>query len=138
ATQTLVEKQHKDAHKIACYQCQLPIKPDESRSHVGVHILRAMRDRPEPKLIEKVMLPDPCGFCGRADCKVDVTISGKTMKATSTCTRQHQFSYGTSKKGFCCNAVNKCSYTLCVVRHCAAPKDSPSILEIFHIFSYSG
>ncbi|KAJ6609186.1 hypothetical protein B0H10DRAFT_1668745, partial [Mycena sp. CBHHK59/15] len=41
---------------------------------------------------------DPCGFCGRADCKVDVTISGKTMKATSTCTRQHQFSYGQAKR----------------------------------------
>ncbi|KAJ6546124.1 hypothetical protein B0H10DRAFT_1852652, partial [Mycena sp. CBHHK59/15] len=48
------EKQHKDAHKIACYQCQLPIKPDESRSHVGVHILRAMRNLPESKLVEKV------------------------------------------------------------------------------------
>ncbi|KAJ6611374.1 hypothetical protein B0H10DRAFT_2286888 [Mycena sp. CBHHK59/15] len=41
----------------ACYQCQLPIKPDESRSHVGVHILRAMRNLPESKLVEKAKHP---------------------------------------------------------------------------------
>ncbi|KAJ6607976.1 hypothetical protein B0H10DRAFT_1955815 [Mycena sp. CBHHK59/15] len=140
ATQTLVEKQHKDAHKIACYQCQLPIKPDESRSHVGVHIvgvhiLRAMRDRPEPKLVEKVMLPDPCGFCGRADCKVDVTISGKTMKATSTCTRQHQFSYGQAKR-FSAATPSTNVPIPCVLCDIVPPRKTPPAFWKYSIYSH--
>ncbi|KAJ7613805.1 hypothetical protein B0H17DRAFT_1153078 [Mycena rosella] len=70
ATQALSQKQHDDSQKIACFQCHSLIKPDESRAHVGQHILRAMRCVREPRLIEKVALPDPCGFCGRAGCGV--------------------------------------------------------------------
>ncbi|KAJ6573710.1 hypothetical protein B0H10DRAFT_1837933 [Mycena sp. CBHHK59/15] len=76
------------------YQCHLPINPDDSRAHVGRHILRAMCGVREPNLHEQVVLPDPCGFCGRSNCQVDLLKSGKSYKATSTCPRQHQFSYG--------------------------------------------
>jgi hypothetical protein len=46
----------------------------------------------------QIALPDPCGFCGRAGCKVEVKKSGKTLKTTSSCLRQHPFAYGHAKK----------------------------------------
>lgn len=46
----------------------------------------------------QVELPNPCGFCGRAGCGVDMVKSGKTFKTTSSCLRQHPFAYGHAKK----------------------------------------
>ncbi|KAJ7749791.1 hypothetical protein DFH07DRAFT_681751, partial [Mycena maculata] len=97
-TQALAQKEHDDSQMINCFQCHLSIKPDESRAHVGLHILRAIRGPRERLLYEEIMLPDPCGFCGRSGCQVDVTKSGKTLKATSSCIRQHPFKYGNAKK----------------------------------------
>ncbi|KAJ7477582.1 hypothetical protein FB451DRAFT_1032912 [Mycena latifolia] len=98
ATQALAQKKHDDSQKISCYQCHVLIKPDEARAHVGGHILRAMRGVKEQDLHERVSLANPCGFCGRADCAVDIVKSGKTYKTTSTCIRQHPFAYGHAKK----------------------------------------
>ncbi|KAJ7861921.1 hypothetical protein B0H13DRAFT_1638936 [Mycena leptocephala] len=98
ATQTLAQKQHDDSQTISCYQCHAELKPEDARAHVGAHILRAMRGVKEPLLSKQVSLPDPCGFCGRSGCSVDIEKNGKTLKASSGCKRQHSFAYGHAKK----------------------------------------
>ncbi|KAJ7088238.1 hypothetical protein C8R43DRAFT_908771 [Mycena crocata] len=98
ATQTLAQKQHDDSQTISCFQCHAMIKPNDSRAHVGEHILKAMRCVPESNLYEQVQLPNPCGFCGRAGCTVEVAKAGQSFKTTSSCIRQHPFSYGHAKK----------------------------------------
>ncbi|KAJ7468107.1 hypothetical protein FB451DRAFT_1137242 [Mycena latifolia] len=98
ATQTLAQKQHDDSQKIICFQCHSLIKPDESRAHVGEHILRALRGVREQNLYEPVALPNPCGFCGRAGCNIEMIKSGRSFKVTSSCMRQHSFAYGPAKK----------------------------------------
>ncbi|KAF8142297.1 hypothetical protein K438DRAFT_1489143, partial [Mycena galopus ATCC 62051] len=80
-----------------CFQCHAPIKPEDTRAHVGQHILRAMYAVDE-LLYEKVALSTPCGFCGRTGCEIDILKNGKTLKAASNCIRQHSFAYGHAKK----------------------------------------
>ncbi|KAJ7041428.1 hypothetical protein C8F04DRAFT_947209 [Mycena alexandri] len=98
ATQSLAQKKHDDSQKVSCFQCHLLIKPEDARAHVSVHILRAMCNVREPDLHEQVALPNPCGFCGRTGCGVEITKAGKSFRITSTCFRQHAFAYGFAKK----------------------------------------
>ncbi|KAJ7253987.1 hypothetical protein C8J57DRAFT_1076553 [Mycena rebaudengoi] len=90
--------QQRDSEKIDCYQCHLPIKRDDARAHAGGHILRAIRGFPEPGLFETVSTDDPCGFCGRSGCRVELSKAGKSFKMASTCARRHPISYGHAKK----------------------------------------
>ncbi|KAJ7256379.1 hypothetical protein C8J57DRAFT_1235753 [Mycena rebaudengoi] len=84
-TELLTEKQQCDSEKIDCYQCHLPIKRDDARAHAGGHILRVIRGFPEPGLFEMVSIDDPCGFCGRSGCRVELSKAGKSFKMASTC-----------------------------------------------------
>ncbi|KAJ7488140.1 hypothetical protein FB451DRAFT_1167597 [Mycena latifolia] len=74
------------------WSCPVLIKPDETRAHVGGHILRAMRGVREQNLHERVSLPNPCGF------GVDIVRSDRTYRTTSTCMPQPVFAYGHAKK----------------------------------------
>ncbi|KAJ7605499.1 hypothetical protein DFH06DRAFT_1384981 [Mycena polygramma] len=98
ATESLVQARKDNLEKVACFQCHAYIKPEDARSHVGGHILLAVRGVQEPLLYEQVGLPNPCGFCGRTGCNVDVLKKGKALKAVSECSRQHPFAYGHAKK----------------------------------------
>ncbi|KAJ7736281.1 hypothetical protein B0H16DRAFT_1326584 [Mycena metata] len=98
ATQTLAQTQRDESERISCFQCHQLIKPEDARAHVGGHIIRATSGVQETLLVERIALPDPCGFCGRSGCSVDIEKNGKTLKATSSCPRQHAFAYGHAKK----------------------------------------
>ncbi|KAK7006881.1 hypothetical protein R3P38DRAFT_3213632 [Favolaschia claudopus] len=125
-TQILAEKTV-NSEKIQCYQCHLFIKPDDSWAHVGSHVFKSIKGITDPNLHEPVDSANPCGFCGRAGCQVDLSglpTSRATPKVTSSCVRAHPFSYGHRKKYSaatpCTNVPIFC--TLCTV---IPPRKSP-------------
>ncbi|KAJ6598573.1 hypothetical protein B0H10DRAFT_1826258, partial [Mycena sp. CBHHK59/15] len=82
-----------------CHQCHLSIRPEDSRAHVGGHIICAIHGVRETDLYEQVVLPSPCRFCGCGNCQINITKNWKiTVKVTSSCPHQHKFSYSHAKK----------------------------------------
>ncbi|KAG1812034.1 hypothetical protein EV424DRAFT_1269338, partial [Suillus variegatus] len=72
------------------------------RSHMGVHILRAVRNVSDT-VINPVDGLLPCGFCGRSDnpdCAVTLKkLARRTIQWDSNCPRKEGFQYGSADKG---------------------------------------
>ncbi|KAJ6589547.1 hypothetical protein B0H19DRAFT_1303896 [Mycena capillaripes] len=52
--------------------CHIFIKPEDARGHVGGHIFKSINGVAEPNLFEQVHPTNPCGFCGRGSCDIDL------------------------------------------------------------------
>ncbi|KAJ7633249.1 hypothetical protein FB45DRAFT_914726 [Roridomyces roridus] len=136
-TQLLAEK-GAQAEKIPCYQCQVLIKPDEARNHVGGHILKSINGVREDSLHEEVDTANPCGFCGRGNCEVDLsgtTTSKVAPKVSSQCLRTHPFSMGHAKKY---SATTPCTNVpvFCLLCPTIAPRKSPAVFWKYSIFAH--
>ncbi|KAJ7824429.1 hypothetical protein B0H13DRAFT_1658509, partial [Mycena leptocephala] len=124
-----------NAEKIMCHQCHIFIKPEDARCHVGAHIFKSINGVSEPNLYEQVHPINPCGFCGRGECEVDLSglpNARQTPKCTSTCPRSHPFSYGHAKK-YSANAPSTNVPVFCTLCLPIAPRKSPAVFWKYSI-----
>jgi hypothetical protein len=78
---------------------------------------------------------NPCGFCGRGECEVDLSglpNARQTPKCTSTCPRSHPFSYGHAKK-YSANAPSTNVPVFCTLCLPIAPRKSPAVFWKYSI-----
>ncbi|KAK7006523.1 hypothetical protein R3P38DRAFT_3213818 [Favolaschia claudopus] len=135
ATQILSQQQRDASQRVLCFQCRIEIKGDDARAHVGAHIIRAIHGIKESLLHEEVVLPNPCGFCGRAGCLVDIEKNGQTLKATSACSRQHTFTYGHAKKYSAATPSTNVPI-FCALCPIVPPRKLPPVFWKYSIYSH--
>ncbi|KAK7693500.1 hypothetical protein QCA50_003068 [Cerrena zonata] len=99
--------------KYQCHQCHASIEIDRMRSHVGQHILCRLLGVPENSLHEQIQHCQPCGFCGRDTCTIDLKKSRNAFKVISSCPYASEFKLGNAKKSSkrqpCTNVPIHCS-----------------------------
>ena len=85
-----VEKLEGDS-KVDCYFCAESIKLKNMHDHVGRHILWALRGKDESyKLTHGMQIGvDPCGWCGRDGCKIQLQKKGASHSIPSSCPYQY-------------------------------------------------
>ncbi|KAK6984142.1 hypothetical protein R3P38DRAFT_2418829, partial [Favolaschia claudopus] len=116
--------------------CHLFIKPDDSWAHVGTHIFKSVKGIPEHNLHEQVDPVNPCGFCGRAGCQIDLSglpNARTTPKLVAGCSRAHPFSYGHRKK-----SATPCTNVpiLCMLCPVIAPRKSPPVFWKYSMYPH--
>ncbi|KAJ3565596.1 hypothetical protein NP233_g7528 [Leucocoprinus birnbaumii] len=77
---------------VNCFMCEKELEVQTMRNHVGVHILRVMRDQEDPDVKPGNEIgAEPCGFCGLDGCSLrlsEAPTGGLTV--TSSCIYQPQ------------------------------------------------
>jgi hypothetical protein len=91
--------------------------------------------RRKAEYLWQVALPDPCGFCGRSGCSVDMVKSNKSFGATSSCIRQHPFSYGFAKK-YSVAAPSTNIPISCALDTMTPPRKLPPVFWKYSIYSH--
>ncbi|KAH9945198.1 uncharacterized protein BXZ73DRAFT_38004, partial [Epithele typhae] len=111
--------------KFRCYQCLATVEKQNTRNHVGHHILRAMRGVVEELAGSPVVLqPSPCGFCGRSGIKTCTEVwltKGLKPQARSECVHAVNYFYKPSLHSTlstpCTNTPILCPVPGCSARH---------------------
>ncbi|KAJ7620823.1 hypothetical protein DFH06DRAFT_942933, partial [Mycena polygramma] len=90
-TNTAIE--HSIKSRMSCGVCQKPVKDQDRQSHVGEHVIKALRRVQDPSVKSAISCPYPCGTCGK-DCKTGI----KGGKADSDCPSAYPFLISAAKK----------------------------------------
>ncbi|KAI0729016.1 hypothetical protein C8Q72DRAFT_341270, partial [Fomitopsis betulina] len=120
-----------------CFICgaRQPVK--NMRNHVGHHILYAMRGIAEHGACNIQNLGvEPCGFCGRDGCMVQLTENNKSVSVTSSCPYHYaSMSYNSakivSKATPCTNVPIHCP--LCTPGRSGQPRTIWKYNTLFHL-----
>ncbi|EKM60333.1 uncharacterized protein PHACADRAFT_203559 [Phanerochaete carnosa HHB-10118-sp] len=97
------QKATKERDSVKCLQCGETLLKRNVRSHVGSHILRQVVSAPEgPNMKHTVHPSNPCGFCGRAGCDINLvktdSPASKYTATTSNCPHAHSFSWNKARR----------------------------------------
>jgi hypothetical protein len=102
--------------QVECHFCNASTKLKDMRNHVGKHILCAFRGVEDPSLKASISV-NPCGWCGRQGCKVQLIKKGTSNSISSSCPYHYsKMMYGRaaqySKSSPCTNVPIHCPLCL--------------------------
>ncbi|KAF8173571.1 hypothetical protein K438DRAFT_2051185 [Mycena galopus ATCC 62051] len=86
---TSIEQSYHNRKK--CRMCNKEVKDTDRQTHIGQHILKALRGVAEPGIILPVTVDYPCGTCGGRSTSEACSINIKSGKAESNCPAAYAF-----------------------------------------------
>ncbi|KAH9922493.1 uncharacterized protein B0H18DRAFT_879325 [Fomitopsis serialis] len=121
---------------VACFICGIRHLVKNMRNHVGHHILYAMRGIDEDACNIDNLGIEPCGFCGRDGCVVQLTKKNNSASITSSCPYHYtSMSYNSaksvSKATPCTNVPIHCP--LCPTGRTGQPRTIWKYNVLFHL-----